>query len=516
MVKYLSDFIKLVIFIIFSTILASIFRNLDFHESNFILIYVLSVVVTSRYTEGYFFGIMSSIFSVLAFNFFFTEPYYSFRTYRDDYTLTFLVMLIVAFITSMQTAKLKKEMKKSIDREKSIKVLYELNKSLLQVKNKKELIEISAKNISKILKRSIIIISLNDKEEEEFESIFPYENDPNISLFKIISEKKLQNYTAKIKDKTGFGTKFFNNSLIRYIPILKSNVCFGVIGIHFLDKKDLLPEENSSLEAIIILLTTALDKELLYEKQKNVTLEIEKERLRSNLLRSISHDLRTPLTSIIGSISTITNNEGINLSEDKKNELLQNVLEDATWLINSSENILSMTKIGEGKFLLNKNYELVSEILLEVMNKARKIAKTHKLELEQTEEDIFINIDGLLIIQLLYNIIENAIKYTPEYSIIKLINYVDEDKIYFEVWDNGEGIPEEDLEKIFNRFYRSGKNSKAEKRGLGLGLTICKSIAKAHNGELIAFNNEEGGATFRFTLNKERKINGNKTLSFNN
>lgn len=505
MKKYLSDFIKLMIFIFISTFLASIFRILGFHESNFILIYVLGVVMTSRYTDGYFFGILSSVFSVLAFNFFFTEPYYSLRAYRDDYPLTFVVMLIVAFVTSMQTTKLKKLMKKSVESEKSIKVLYELNKGLLQIKNKKELIEFASKNISKILKRSVIMISVDEKEKIEYESIFSYENDQNASLFGIISEKELQKHTIELKTKLGFGTELFNNNSITYIPILKSNLCLGLLGIHFWDKKRLLPEENSTLDAIITLVTSALDREILYERQKNTNLEIEKERLRANLLRSISHDLRTPLTSIVGSVSTILDKKDINLSEDKKNELLENILEDAIWLINSSENILSMTKIEEGKLILNKNYELVSELLFEVIHRANKIIKTHKLKLLQKDEDVFINVDALLIVQLLYNLIENAVKYTPENSEIELINYTDENKVYFEVCDNGNGIPSEDMEKIFQRFYRSETNSRAEKRGLGLGLTICKSIANAHNGELTVFNNELGGATFKLALDKEGK-----------
>lgn len=503
--KSLSDFIKLIIYIILATFLASIFRTLDFHESNFILIYVLGVVLTSRYTEGYFFGIISSIFSVLAFNFFFTEPYYSLRAYRDDYPLTFLVMLIVALITSWQTTKLKKEMNKSIENEKSIKVLYELNKSLLKIKNKKELIEFSSKNISNIIKRNVILISLTNKEEIEYESIFSYENDPNATLFTISSERDFQKNAVQSKKRLGFGSNIHSTNSITYIPLVKSDACLGLLGIHFPDKEDLLAEENSMLEAIIVLLTSALEREILYEKQKNTSLEAEKERLRANLLRSISHDLRTPLTSIIGSVSTILDDKDIFLPDDKKNELLQNILDDATWLINSSENILSMTKIEEGKLILNKNNELVSELLFEVVHKINKIIKTHKLTLIQDNEDVFINVDALLIIQLLYNLIENAIKYTSEDSEIKLINYTDETKVYFEVCDNGKGIPIEDLDKIFQRFYRSEVNAKAEKRGLGLGLTICKSIAKAHDGDLIAFNNESGGATFRLTLNKEVK-----------
>ncbi len=503
MKRFYSDLIKLIIFIFISTLLASIFRLLNFHESNYILAYVLVLVILSRYTKGYFFSILSSVFSVLAFNFFFTEPYYSLRTYREDYPLTFFVMLIVASITTLQTTKLKKEMQKSIEKEKSINLLYEINKELLKINSKKELAKFSSKTIAKILKKNSFILLLDINGNTEYRESVIWDSEEKKDIFFDSIQKQNQEKAIREKRKLNF---IFDNSEekeIIYIPMLKNDKCLGLLGIkkgrYFSFSKD----EKSTLEAVIILLISAIDRENLYEIQKNSSLEVEKERLRSNLLRSISHDLRTPLTSIIGSVSTILDKEKIHLSEKIKEELLQNILEDATWLVNSSENILSMTKIQEGKFILNKNLELVSELLFEVIMRGKKIAKNHKLELVQKCEDIFINVDALLIIQLLYNLIENAIKYTRENSVIKLIAYSDLENVYFELMDNGDGIPQEDLDKIFDRFYRSSENANAEKRGLGLGLTICKSIAIAHDGHLTAYNNTNGGATFKLSLKKE-------------
>ncbi len=507
MQENIKNIIKTVLIIAVFTFFSVIFRNLGFHESNIIIVFVLAVLFVSKFTDGYIFGIIGSIIGVLSFNFFFTEPYYSLRTYREDYPLTFLVMLIVAIITSTQTTKIKKEKNKSLEREKSIQILYNLNKGLLQVKSKKEILEFSAKNISEIFKRSVLIAITNEKKEVEDEIIYSYENDENIILFEINSEKDRINKIIKLSENFVEPSEFEKDSFIYYIPIMKNNICLGVIGLSCLEKKILKSDEQSSLDAVINLIAMAIDRENIYEKQKYITLEIEKERLRTNLLRSISHDLRTPLTSIIGSVSTIISNNSV-LTENIKNELLQNIYDDAKWLINSSENILSMTKIEEGNLTINKNLELLEDIISEIVNRTRELLKNHKFIIEMPKEDIFIKVDIILIVQLLFNLIENAVKYTPANSQITLKIEKKNSIVSFEVADNGYGIPENELDLIFERFFRSSQNSSAEKRGLGLGLAICKSIAKAHGGSLSVFNNSNNGATFKLELAVEREKNG--------
>lgn len=506
MKKIFLNLIKTFAIISVFTFLSVIFRSSGFHEANIIIVFVLAVLFVSKFTEGYIFGIIGSILGVLFFNFFFTEPYYSLRTYRDDYPLTFLIMLVVAIITSTQTTKIKKEIEKSLEREKNIKILYNLNKGLLQVKSKKEILEFSAKSISEIFKRSVKIVTVDENDNIEDEFIQSYEDDININLFKISSEEKKVKDLINNSKKTVHESNLIKDEFINYYPIAKNNKCLGVLGISCLDKKSLNIDEENSLNAVINLITMAIDKENIYEKQKYVMLEVEKERLRANLLRSISHDLRTPLTSIVGSVSTIINNNNV-LPENIKNELLQNIYDDAHWLINSSENILSITRIEDGNFSINKNLELLEDIVSEIVIRTKEILKNHKFYLEMPKEDIFIKVDIILIIQLLFNLIENAVKYTPSNSEIKLKIEKKKNFVCFEVEDNGGGIPENELEKIFDRFYRSNRNSNEEKRGLGLGLAICKSIAKAHGGTLSAFNNINGGATFKLELIAERERN---------
>ena len=267
MQENIKNIIKTLLIIAVFTFFSVIFRNLGFHESNIIIVFVLAVLFVSKFTDGYIFGIIGSIIGVLSFNFFFTEPYYSLRTYREDYPLTFLVMLIVAIITSTQTTKIKKEKNKSLEREKSIQILYNLNKGLLQVKSKKEILEFSAKNISEIFKRSVLIAITNEKKEVEDEIIYSYENDENVILFEINSEKDRINKIIKLSENFVEPSEFEKDSFIYYIPIMKNNICLGVIGLSCLEKKILKSDEQSSLDAVINLIAMAIDRENIYEKQ---------------------------------------------------------------------------------------------------------------------------------------------------------------------------------------------------------------------------------------------------------
>lgn len=228
-------------------------------------------------------------------------------------------------------------------------------------------------------------------------------------------------------------------------------------------------------------------------------LEAERERLRGNLLRSISHDLRTPLTSILGSSSTILENDDV-IDKETRVELLKNIYEDTSWLTHSVENILSMTRIDEGKLDIEKRPEVVDEIIAESILRVKKFANSRDIKTNIPDEIIIVHVDVLLIEQVLVNLIDNAIRHTPKNSKIELTVKKESNQVLFEVADNGKGIPNEDIGNIFNRFYTKNKSRNLERRGIGLGLEICKSIVEAHGGEIVAFNNPSGGATFRFSI----------------
>ncbi len=484
------------------TLLSFLFRHIQFHESNIIMAYILGVLIVATLTTGYFYGILASIIGVLTFNFFFTEPYYTFIAYRPDYPVTFVIMLIVAVITSTLTAKAKYEARMSSIRERRTQMLYQINKGLLRVRSIEQIAEIGGKDIAMLFGRSVIIATIHSGDEITAPQIYPYHCDKRAEIFKSENEMKAVMQTFLSGMPSGVGTDYFKDSPAYYIPIRGQSGSLGVIGISCFDRKPLLNEHTTLLNAVAMQIALGIERERLNQKQHKSKIEMERERLRGNLLRAISHDLRTPLTGILGATTTILDNEDA-LSQKVKRELLQGVYEDASWLIHSVENILSLTRIDEGRLEMIKNMEAIEEVVGEAVSRINKYTKEHTIHISIPDELIMLPMDGTLIEQVIVNLLENAIKYTPQGSEINIKSYVDDKNAIFEVSDNGKGIPEESMPHIFDRFYTVDTKSTSGRRGTGLGLAICKSIIIMHGGDISVFNNSTGGATFKFSLPME-------------
>ena len=229
-------------------------------------------------------------------------------------------------------------------------------------------------------------------------------------------------------------------------------------------------------------------------------MENEKIRMRADLLRSVSHDIRTPLTSIIGSTSAVLDNP--NLSQEDRRSLLEDVKQEAQWLIRTVENLLSITRIGDngGSASIDKQEEMVEEIVGSAVLKFRKRYPDVEVAVRLPEDPLLVPMDGILIEQVLVNLINNAIKYTPEHSRIELFAAPEGKFVRICVTDDGPGIPEESRDKLFDMFYTLGKTRSDGRRGLGLGLALCRSIVAAHGGVINVQNAAPHGACFRFTL----------------
>ena len=481
-----------------ATLLSFFFRYIGFHEANFIMAYILGVLIVAKLTDGHVYGILASVIGVSSFNFFFTEPYYTFVTYRPDYPVTFLIMLIVAIITSTLTAKAKQEARLSSLREKRTQILYEITKGLLKVRSINQIAEVGGRDIAKLFNGSVIIATVNSSDGLGEPYVFAFNNDERANIFKSFHERQAVTETFKTGYPVGAGTEVFVDSPAYYLPVKGQSGTLGVVGVSCFDREFLSDEQKRLLEAVTTQIALAIEREWLSEKQQKSKMDVERERLRGNLLRAISHDLRTPLTGILGATATILDHEEV-LDKKVKRELLQGVHEDASWLIHSVENILSITRIDEGRIELKKNMEAVEEIVAEALSRIKKLAANHIIKIDIPHDLIMLPMDGTLIEQVLVNLIDNALKYTPFGSTIGIKAQIEGEKVVFEVSDNGLGIPEEDLPFIFDRFYTAPTISTG-RRGTGLGLAICKSIITVHGGEISTFNNTSGGATFRFVL----------------
>ncbi|MBW9150409.1 DUF4118 domain-containing protein [Clostridium sp. CM028] len=495
----ITNVVKTIVIMSLATVISLIFRKIGLHESNVIIVFILGVLFVSRSTDGYGYGILAAIIGVLSFNFLFTVPYYTFLAYRADYPVTFIIMLIAAIITSTLTSRVKSQAKISYIRENRMQILYKINKSLLTARNKKQVVEFCGDNLVDMFNRNIMIAIVDDKNNLQQPSEYMLNGEYSRGIFKSDIEVGAIEKCFKTGKSVGIEAEISLNSIGYYHPIKGQNRILGIIGIACLEENVLSKNEKILLESVSTQIALAIEREELYEKKRQINLETESERLRGNILRSISHDLRTPLTGILGSVSTISDNYDV-LDNDTKKELLEIIYEDTSWLIHSVENILSMTRIDEGKLEIKKEVEIVEELVAESISRVTRFSGSHNIKIELPEKMVILFVDGLLIEQVFINLIDNAIKYSQSDSIIEVKVTEKEDSVVFEVSDNGKGIPEEDIPTIFDRFYTRAKSNSLEKRGIGLGLAICKSIIEAHGGYIEALNNSSGGATFRFGL----------------
>jgi two-component system sensor histidine kinase KdpD len=472
-----------------STLVSLMFAHFGFGESNIIIIFILGVLLVSNQTNGYISGIYASIISVLCFNFFFTEPYYTFRAYGREYLITFPVMLIVSIITSTMTTKVKRESELSQQREKRNEILYSISRNLLTANSIDQIISMTAVNISNISGGSVIIYMSNTKQELSDPYIYSVGESGDTSL--ILSENERLNAENVILSGQPAESKKY------YIPITGRTKPLGVIGIEH--GATLLTNEQKHLfAAVAAQASLSIERERSNKKQQESRLDVESERIRSNLLRAVSHDLKTPLASIVGSSSTLLVNWD-KIDDASKMTLVSDMYDDAQWLANSVDNILNITKIEDGRIEIKKTLEPAEEVISEAVGRVKKYAGNRKITTDVSSSLPFIRMDAGLMKQLLVNLLDNAVKFTPNDAVIIVSVYTENTQAVFEVSDNGSGIPAKDLPYIFDRFYTIDKGT-SKRKGMGLGLAICKSIALAHGGTITVMNKDGGGAIFRASI----------------
>ena len=496
----LTDTTKSLAVLIAATIIGFIFKMFNFSEANIITVYILSVLITSIITTRRRYSLISSILSVLTFNFWFTEPLYTFNAYDSGYPATFLIMFISAFITSSLAVKIKQSAKQSASTAYRTKVLLETNQLLQKATDKKEIITYTANQLIKLLQKTIVFYPAEDGNLSE-PLIFPADAEEKTDSLINENEKAVAAWVFKNNKHAGATTNTLGNAKCLYLAVRVNETVYGVVGVAILgDPLDSF--ENNIMLSLLGECGLALEYEKAVKEREQAAILAKNEQLRANLLRSISHDLRTPLTSISGSAGILLSNAD-SLDKDKKQKLYSDIYDDSLWLINLVENLLSVTRIEDGTMKLNANTELMDEVISEALNHVNKRLDGHEITVTQSEEFILARIDARLIVQVIINIIDNALKYTPKGTKITVNTLKKSNWVIVEIADTGDGIPDEAKPKIFDMFYTANAKIADSRRSLGLGLALCKSIISAHGGEISVHDNKPKGTVFRFTLPAE-------------
>ncbi len=496
LIPYPKDILITVLILAIATILGLSFYSFGFTDSNIITVYILGVLLTSLFTKGYTCGIIGSLVSVMLFNFFFTEPRLTFHAYDSGYPVTFAIMLVASVITGTLASKLKSHAKLSAQAAFRTKVLLDTNQLLQKAQNDEDIINITATQIMKLLNQSVVMYSVRDGKLTKG-SLYSAQSDNLEDLF-TTTERNTAEWVYLNKHRAGASTNIYSKAKCVYFSIRINNNIYGVIGIR-IKGKPLDAFENSILHSILGECALAMDNRRNAKEKEQTAVLAKNEQLRANLLRAISHDLRTPLTSISGNAGNLLSNKD-KLDEDTKMQIYTDIFDDSEWLISLVENLLSVTRIEEGRMNFNKSIELVDEITEEALRHIGRKSTEHKISVIHKDELLLANADAKLIVQVLINLIDNAIKYTPVGSEIKVITEKRNGYASISVIDNGNGIPDNIKPHVFEMFYTGDNRIADSRRSLGLGLALCKSIIGAHGGELTLTDNQPQGCIFTFTL----------------
>ena len=487
-------FLTIFIFVI-CTLIGLLFQKFHFTDTNIVTIYILGVLLTSILTNGYLCSVAGSFLSVFLFCFFLTEPRMSFQTYAVGYPVTFFIMLISSVLTGALAAKLKMHAKLSAQLAFRTQVLFDTDRLMQKAKGETEILDVTCTQLLRLLNRSITAYVVENGALSEGK-LFSGKKE-NTEDFLIPEEQQIARWVYENRQRAGASTHYFPQAKCIYLAIRSGNNVYGVIGIP-LQKETLDSFEYSILLSVINECALAMENaQNAIEKEKNAVMA-KNEQLRADLLRAISHDLRTPLCSISGNADMLLGNSD-RLDEATKHQIYSDIYDDSEWLTGVVENLLSITRLNDGRLKFKFTDQLLDEVIAESLRHISRKHDDYKI-VTDCEELVLARMDVRLIMQVLVNLVDNAIKYTPPGSVICIRGTKTDGKAQISVEDNGPGIPEEMKSHIFEMFY-TGKTTVADShRSLGLGLALCHSIIEAHEGTLVLTDHDPHGCNFIFTL----------------
>lgn len=487
-------FLTIFIFVI-CTLIGLLFQKLNFTDTNIVTIYILGVLLTSILTNGYLCSVAGSFLSVFLFCFFLTAPRMSFQTYAVGYPVTFFIMLTSSVLTGALAAKLKMHAKLSAQLAFRTQVLFDTDRLMQKAKGETEILDVTCTQLLRLLNRNITSYVVENGALSEGK-LFS-EKKENTADFLVPEEQQIARWVYENKQRAGASTHHFPQAKCLYLAIRSGHNVYGVIGIP-LQKETLDSFEYSIMLSVINECALAMENaKNAIEKEKNAVIA-KNEQLRADLLRAISHDLRTPLCSISGNSDMLLNNSD-RLDQATRHQIYSDIYDDSEWLIGVVENLLSITRLNDGRLKFKFTDQLLDEVIAESLRHISRKHDDYKI-VADCEELVLARMDVHLIIQVLVNLIDNAIKYTPPGSVISIQGIKKNGKAQISVEDNGPGIPEEMKPHVFEMFY-TGKTTVADsQRSLGLGLALCHSIIEAHEGTLVLTDHNPHGCNFTFTL----------------
>ena len=453
----------------------------------------LTAIVAMAVRFGLWPSLLASIASTLCYNFFFTEPYYTFAIADPKNVLAVIFFTLVAIIVSNVAARARVQAVAAMARARTTELLYAFRRKLAAVGTLDDVLWATAYQIALMLKVRVVLL-LSEKESIAVKSGYPPEDrlaDADFAAAK---------WAWDNKRPAGRGSDTLPGAKWLFLPMRTGRGAIGVIGIESDRPGPLLtPDERRLLDALIDQSALAIERVRLVEGMDQVKRTVETDRLRSALLTSISHDLRTPLASVLGAAGTLRD-LWRRLSDAEKSELLATVIDESERLNRFIANLLDMTKLESGAIVPNAAPQDLGEIVGSALRRAEKILAGHLIELELAGDLPMLALDAVLFEQVLFNLLDNASKYAPAGSTIRIRSWREGRTACLQILDEGEGIPPAELEHIFDKFHRVEKGDRV-RPGTGLGLAISRGFVEAMGGTITASNrSDRTGAAFTIRL----------------
>ncbi len=460
--------------------------------TNVIMVYLLGVViVATRFGRGP--SVLASVLSVAAFDFFFIPPVFTFVVEDTQYLFTFAVMLGTALTISTLTTRVRFQAESARKRERRTASLYAISHQLAAARTPEQIAQAAVRHVAEAVdaKVAILLASAGDSRLATIsvaaEAFDPGPHDEAVAQWVFDHGETAGHCTATLPGSAGL-----------YLPLLASHGTVGVLGVLPNQAwRSVEPERLHLLETLAGLIALAVERVQLAAEAARIRVQMETEKLRSSLLSAVSHDLRTPLSVITGAASTLLD-DSETLEPKLRRELLESVLAEAGHLNRLVANLLDMTRLEAGAIEVHKEWQSIEEIVGAALGRTSQQLKGHSIVTHVQPELPFVPMDDLLIEQVLANLLENAAKYSPPGTPIELTASANGTVLTVEVADRGPGLPQTDLNRVFEKFYRAANSS--GRPGAGLGLAICRGIIELHGGQIEAENRPGGGTVFRFTL----------------
>jgi two-component system sensor histidine kinase KdpD len=484
----ISRYLISLVLVALATFLGVLVRG-ELEPTNLVMLYLMAVVLSAIFL-GRGPSLLAAIAGVLAFDFFLVPPYLTLAVNDTQYIITFVVFLIVSLVISSLTAQAREQAEAAIRRETQTAALYNLGRDLTSATDLNHVLQIIITNIEQAFERKVAIFLPENGHLKLYSSssgYLPDENDLAVAVWA---------YENNVP--AGRGTDTLPAASIRCQPLRTSNGMVGVLGVHPQEENSFLTsEQRQTLAAFTNQAAVAIERAILAEQAQHAELLQATEKLQTALLNSISHDLRTPLVSITGALTSL-DEQSASLTEENRRSLIQTAREEADRLNRLVGNLLSMTRIESGAIKLHLEPGDIQDIVGTALEQLGKRVASHPVQVNIPDDYPLIPMDFTLIVQVLVNVLENAVKYSPEGSTIEIAADLQQGKARLQVADRGMGIPSEDLAHIFDKFYRVQRPENVS--GTGLGLSISKGLVEIHQGSIYACEREGGGTVIVIEL----------------